>query len=104
MGGTGRFTSAGDGISIGGKIEFFARTQKKFEADQQKRNDAGTFSAIESAARGWLISLVGAASMASQIQLSGDPAPTAQPFLLYLSRFLDIAQTCGLAPQSAKIE
>src|ERR1700751_5060779 len=33
-----RVFSTGDGISIGGKIEFFVGTQKDFDAEQQKKN------------------------------------------------------------------
>lgn len=35
-----RFTT-GDGISVGGKIEFFVGTQKQFEAEQNKKNKSG---------------------------------------------------------------
>jgi len=41
--------TTGDGVSVGGKIEFFVSTQKKFEADQQKKNNSGRFSALEPA-------------------------------------------------------
>lgn len=37
------FTS-GDGIPVGGKIEFFVGTKKDFEAEQGKRNHSGGFS------------------------------------------------------------
>ena len=33
--------TTGDGISIGGKIEFFVGTQKDFEAEQKKKNKSG---------------------------------------------------------------
>jgi hypothetical protein len=36
----------GDGISIGGKIEFFVGTQKDYDAEQQKKNKSdGVFNA-----------------------------------------------------------
>ena len=35
--------STGDGISTGGKIEFFIGTQKEFEAEQNKKNKSGGF-------------------------------------------------------------
>jgi len=38
-----RTFSTGDGISIGGKIEFFVGTQKDFDAEQQKKNKSGGF-------------------------------------------------------------
>lgn len=37
--------TTGDGISVGGKIEFFVGTQKDFDAEQKKKNKSGTFSA-----------------------------------------------------------
>jgi len=37
--------TTGDGISVGGKIEFFVGTQKDFDAEQKKKNQSGTFSA-----------------------------------------------------------
>ena len=41
-----RVFSTGDGISIGGKIQFFVGTQKDFDAEQQKKNKSGgSFSA-----------------------------------------------------------
>lgn len=36
-----RLFTTGDGISVGGKIEFFVGTQKEFEAEQQKKNKSG---------------------------------------------------------------
>jgi hypothetical protein len=36
--------TTGDGISTGGKIEFFVGTQKEFEAEQKKKNKSGRFS------------------------------------------------------------
>ena len=36
-----RVFRTGDGISIGGKIEFFVGTQKDFDAEQQKKNKSG---------------------------------------------------------------
>ena len=36
-----RVFKTGDGISIGGKIEFFVGTQKEFDAEQQKKNKSG---------------------------------------------------------------
>jgi hypothetical protein len=38
-----RVFTTGDGISIGGKIEFFVGTQKDFDAEQQKKNKSGGF-------------------------------------------------------------
>jgi len=38
-----RVFTTGDGISIGGKIEFFVGTQKDFEAEQKKKNKSGGF-------------------------------------------------------------
>lgn len=40
-----RFTT-GDGISVGGKIEFFVGTRKDFEAQEQKKNHSGGFSGL----------------------------------------------------------
>jgi len=39
--------TTGDGISVGGKIEFFVGSQKEFEAEQQKKNKSGGFSTGE---------------------------------------------------------
>ncbi len=39
--------TTGDGISVGGKIEFFVGTQKDFEAEQNKKNHSGKFSGSE---------------------------------------------------------
>lgn len=39
--------TTGDGISVGGKIEFFVGTQKDFDAEQKKKNKSGTFSASD---------------------------------------------------------
>ena len=39
--------TTGDGISVGGKIEFFVGTQKDFEAEQNKKNHSGKFLAPE---------------------------------------------------------
>jgi hypothetical protein len=39
--------TTGDGISIGGKIEFFVGTQKEFEAEQNKKNTSGGISDLE---------------------------------------------------------
>jgi len=36
-----RIFTTGDGISIGGKIEFFVGSQKEFEAEQDKKNKSG---------------------------------------------------------------
>jgi len=36
-----RVFSTGDGIPIGGQIEFFVGTQKEFEAEQNKKNKSG---------------------------------------------------------------
>ncbi len=36
--------STGDGISVGGKIEFFVGTEKEYEAEQSRRNRSGGFS------------------------------------------------------------
>ena len=38
-----RLFTTGDGISIGGKIEFFVGTQKDFDAEQQKKNKSRGF-------------------------------------------------------------
>ena len=38
-----RVFTTGDGISVGGKIEFFVGTQKDFDAEQQKKNKSGGF-------------------------------------------------------------
>jgi hypothetical protein len=41
-----RMFRTGDGISIGGKIEFFVGTQKDYDAEQQKKNKSdGVFNA-----------------------------------------------------------
>lgn len=45
-----RVFSTGDGISIGGKIEFFVGTQKDFDAEQQKKNKSGGFLNADSCA------------------------------------------------------
>jgi len=42
-----RTFTTGDGISVGGKIEFFVGTQKQFEAEQNKKNKSGRFSRLE---------------------------------------------------------
>jgi hypothetical protein len=42
-----KFTT-GDGISVGGKIEFFVGTQEQFEAEQNKKNKSGGFPTAES--------------------------------------------------------
>jgi hypothetical protein len=34
-------TTTGDGISLGGKIEFFVGTRQEFEAEQNKKNKSG---------------------------------------------------------------
>jgi hypothetical protein len=44
--------TTGDGISIGGKIEFFVGTEKEFEAEQQKKNHSGGLLTSESFASG----------------------------------------------------
>ncbi len=36
--------TTGDGISVGGKIEFFVGTRKDFDAQEQKKNHSGGFS------------------------------------------------------------
>ncbi|HTS35375.1 MAG TPA: hypothetical protein VMH04_06870 [Candidatus Solibacter sp.] len=33
--------STGDGINVGGKIEFFVGTRKEFEAEEQRKNHSG---------------------------------------------------------------
>ena len=38
-----RTFNTGDGISVGGKIEFFVGTQKDFDAEQQKKNKSDGF-------------------------------------------------------------
>ena len=38
-----RLFTTGDGIAIGGQIEFFVGTQKDFEAEQNKKNKSGGF-------------------------------------------------------------
>lgn len=38
-----RAFSTGDGISTGGKIEFFVGTRKDYEAEQNKKNKSGGF-------------------------------------------------------------
>lgn len=38
-----RVFNTGDGIAVGGKIEFFVGTQKDFDAEQQKKNKSGGF-------------------------------------------------------------
>ena len=38
-----RTFTTGDGISVGGKIEFFVGTQQQFEAEQNKKNKSGGF-------------------------------------------------------------
>jgi hypothetical protein len=38
-----RVFSTGDGIAIGGQIEFFVGTQKEFEAEQNKKNRSDEF-------------------------------------------------------------
>jgi hypothetical protein len=35
--------ATGDGISVGGKIEFFVGTRQEFEAEQNKKNKSGRF-------------------------------------------------------------
>jgi hypothetical protein len=42
-----RVFSTGDGISIGGRIEFFVGTQKDFDAEQQKKNKSGGFLSLK---------------------------------------------------------
>jgi hypothetical protein len=39
--------TTGDGISVGGKIEFFVGTRQEFEAEQNKKNKSGRFSGID---------------------------------------------------------
>lgn len=36
--------TTGDGISVGGKIEFFVGTRKEYEAEENKKNHSGTSS------------------------------------------------------------
>lgn len=36
--------TTGDGIPVGGKIEFFVGTKKEYEAEQSKKNHSGGFS------------------------------------------------------------
>lgn len=43
-----RLFTTGDGISVGGKIEFFVGTQKDFDAEQNKKNKSGDFFKPES--------------------------------------------------------
>ena len=38
--------TTGDGISVGGKIEFFVGTRKDFDAQEQKKNHSGRFSSL----------------------------------------------------------
>lgn len=47
-----RTFTTGDGISIGGKIEFFVGTQKDFEAEQNKKNKSGGFFTLEQISAG----------------------------------------------------
>jgi hypothetical protein len=47
-----RVFTTGDGIAIGGKIEFFVGTQKDFEAEQKKKNKSGGFFKAESVLAG----------------------------------------------------
>jgi len=44
--------ATGDGISTGGKVQFFVGTEKDFEAEQNKRNKSGAFPGLESAISG----------------------------------------------------
>ncbi len=44
--------TTGDGIPVGGKIEFFVGTQKEFEAEQNKKNKSDGFFNNESAMAG----------------------------------------------------
>ena|ERR1700731_39871 len=45
--------STGDGIPVGGKIEFFVGTKKEYEAEQGRKNHSGGFSLpVESSALG----------------------------------------------------
>lgn len=39
--------TTGDGISVGGKIEFFVGTQQEFEAEQKKKNNSGRYSSMD---------------------------------------------------------
>ena len=43
---TSHYTT-GDGISVGGKIEFFVGTRKEYEAEQGRKNHSGEFRASE---------------------------------------------------------
>ncbi|HXJ89686.1 MAG TPA: hypothetical protein VMS18_22920 [Candidatus Binatia bacterium] len=47
-----RVFTTGDGIAVGGKIEFFVGTQKEFEAEQSKKNKSGGFSQLEPVSAG----------------------------------------------------
>ncbi|HTT19961.1 MAG TPA: hypothetical protein VMG82_13505 [Candidatus Sulfotelmatobacter sp.] len=47
-----RVFTTGDGIAVGGKIEFFVGTQKEFEAEQNKKNTSGGFSQLEPVSAG----------------------------------------------------
>jgi hypothetical protein len=38
--------TTGDGIPVGGKIEFFVGTKKEYEAEQGKKNHSGGFSSL----------------------------------------------------------
>lgn len=42
-----RTFTTGDGISVGGKIEFFVGTQQEFEAEQNRKNKSGGFLTLE---------------------------------------------------------
>ena len=42
-----RVFTTGDGIAIGGHIEFFVGTQQEFEAEQNKKNKSGGFLQLE---------------------------------------------------------
>ncbi len=42
-----RIFTTGDGISVGGKIEFFVGTQQQFEAEQNKKNKSGGFFTLD---------------------------------------------------------
>ena len=39
--------TTGDGISVGGKIEFFVGTRKEFEAEQGRKNHSGAISSSD---------------------------------------------------------
>jgi hypothetical protein len=39
--------TTGDGISVGGKIEFFVGTRQEFEAEQNKKNKSGRFFSVD---------------------------------------------------------